>query len=73
LFLTNTAFRFNEEFIAHRAEYETYCKRHINPGKLAQYLRLVAKRLASPLYGLGGTVEQLALAIKHDANPCEPT
>lgn len=64
LYLTNVAFRYNEELLAHRAEYRTYCKRHINPVKRAQFLRAVAKRLASPLYAAGLTVERAMIEIQ---------
>ena len=63
-YLTDVDFRYNEELLAHRAEYRTYCKRHINPVKRAQFLRLVAKRLASPLYAAGLTPERAAIEIQ---------
>jgi hypothetical protein len=72
-YLADPVFRNCEEFLAHRAEYETYCRRHINPKKRAQYLRLVAKRMASPLYGMNGSLERWELAIQYNANPCEPS
>lgn len=52
-YLSNPEFRYVEELLAHRAEYETYCRRHINPAKRMMFLRSVASRLASSLYGLG--------------------
>lgn len=72
-YLESPVFRQYEEFLAHREEYETYCKRHINPIKRAQFLRQVATRMASSLYGMGGTREMYELAIKNNANPCEPS
>jgi hypothetical protein len=53
-YLASPVFRNYEEFLAHRAEYEMYCRRHLNPVKRAQYLRMIAGRMASPLYGMGG-------------------
>lgn len=50
-YLTDAEFRFNEELLAHQAEYRMFCKRHANPVKQWQYLRTIAGRLCSPLYG----------------------
>jgi hypothetical protein len=58
LYLTNTAFRYVEELLAHRAEYETFCRRHANQIKRIQFLRATAKRLASALYGAGVTLAE---------------
>lgn len=66
-YLTDTVFRATEELVAHQAEYRTYCARHINPVKRAQYLRFVATKFASPLYRAGATVESAMAAIKGDA------
>lgn len=63
-YLTDPAFRYIEELVAHRAEYRTYCARHINPVKRAQALRHIAKKLASPLYGAGVTVETAMLGVQ---------
>ena len=62
-YLTNPAFRYVEELVAHRAEYQTYCRRHINPIKRTQALRQIAQKLASPLYGTGVTVETAMLGV----------
>lgn len=72
-YLRDEAFRADEEFRAHRAEYVVYCKRHIDPVKRAQVLRTIAAKLAAPLYGSMMTREQAELGIKFNANPCEPT
>ena len=62
-YLADVNFRFNEELLAHRAEYRTYCKRHIDQVKRAKFLRVISKRLASPLYGAGLTDERAAIEI----------
>ena len=66
-YLSDPEFRFIEEAIAHGAEYSTYCKRHLNPIKRAQFLRQIAQRLASPLYGVGITLEKAMLAVRAEA------
>lgn len=58
-YLTSPEFRYVEELLAHRAEYQTYCKRHINPVKRSQFLRQVARRLASPLYAAGVPLDRV--------------
>lgn len=50
-YLVDVEFRFTEELLAHRQEYQTYCRRHENRTKREKYLQLVAHKLASPLYG----------------------
>lgn len=50
-YLADPAFRLEEELIAHRAEYQAYCRRHTEPGKRHAALKRMAERLASPLYG----------------------
>lgn len=64
LYLTDAAFRYNEELFAHQAEYAMFCRRFANPIKRAQFLHKIATRLASPLYGLGTTVEREMAAIR---------
>lgn len=48
-YILDPAFRLAEELPAHQAEYRAYCKRH-GSGR-DKFLRGVAERLASPLYG----------------------
>jgi len=48
-YLADTAFRFEEELLAHRAEYQWYVRRR--PHKRALMLKHIAARLSSPLYG----------------------
>jgi hypothetical protein len=72
-YVSDLAFRIDEEFRAHRAEYEMYCRRHISPVKRAMFRRKLAERLASPLYGVGGLVMTWELGLQFNANPCEPS
>jgi hypothetical protein len=51
LYLTDPAFRLEEELLAHRAEYRAYCARHVNRVKQAQALADIAAKLSAPLYG----------------------
>jgi len=48
-YLTNPAFRLEQELVAHRAEYRTL--KHLNREQAARSLHFIAARLASPLYG----------------------
>jgi hypothetical protein len=64
-YLTDVNFRYNEELLAHRAEYRTFCKRHINPIKRHQFLRQIAKRLASSLYAAGLTEKEVMIDIMY--------
>lgn len=65
-YLEDPTFRYAEELLAHRAEYNTYCRRHVNPVKRAQALRMIAKRLVSPLYGAGDvTLEEAMTDIRY--------
>ena len=65
-YLEDPTFRYAEELLAHRAEYNTYCRRHANPVKRAQALRTIAKRLVSPLYGAGDvTLEEAMTDIRY--------
>jgi hypothetical protein len=50
-YLADTAFRLEEEILAHCAEYRAYCARHPNRVKQAQALAGIAAKLAAPLYG----------------------
>ena len=63
-YLADPAFRYDEELIAHRAEYHTFCCRHINPVKRAQFLLAISKRLSSSLYGAGVTLEKAMADIR---------
>jgi len=50
-YLARPVFRYAEEELAHRAEYQAYARRHPNPRKRALVLDAIAERLAGPLYG----------------------
>lgn len=64
-YLAEPKFRFYEELLAHKAEYDTYCRRHINAIKRYQALTSMTTRLMSALYGVaaeanrGGVIEVL--------------
>lgn len=60
-YLTDPGFRLLEEIPAHQAEYRAYCKRH-GAGR-EKYLRAIAERLASPLYGTLLDIEEAAHVI----------
>lgn len=49
-YIADPKFRALEELLAHRAEYQAYCRRHDQPKKRAKYLDFVSHRLAGPLY-----------------------
>lgn len=53
-YLASPRFRFIEELWAHRAEQQTYRKRHINQIKRAIHLNKLARRLVGPLYAIEG-------------------
>jgi hypothetical protein len=50
-YLDFPVFRFAEEELAHRAEYQAYARRHPNPRKRMLVLDAIAERLSGPLYG----------------------
>lgn len=50
-YLADPAFRFNQELPAHVAEYHEFVKYFKNRQMRRDYLRGVAERLSSPLYG----------------------
>jgi hypothetical protein len=53
-YLTEPKFRLDEEVLAHRAEYQAL----FNSGAKFEELDKVARRLCSPLYGAGMTLER---------------
>ena len=53
-YIEDRSFRFNEELLAHRAEYASMIKDTPNRKQRRLALKAVASRLASPLYGCGG-------------------
>jgi hypothetical protein len=61
-YLVDARFRYQEELVAHRAEYRTL--KRISNGLAKKHLRFIAERLSSPLYGSVVTLQQARKAIK---------
>lgn len=59
-YLHDMSFRYNEELLAHRAEYLSMIAETPNRATRRSALKFVAKRLASSLYGCGGGAKQAA-------------
>lgn len=57
-YLSDSAFRYHEELLAHRAEYQHLVAAAPSRSARRANLRIVAKRLISPLYGKLITVDQ---------------
>ena len=57
-YLVDLGFRYQEELLAHRAEYEHLCLLSPSRNDRRFALKQVAKRLASPLYGKMVTLER---------------
>ena len=53
-YLTDWRFRYHEELMAHRAEYLSMIRGNPNRNMKRTALKIVAQRLASPLYGNNG-------------------
>ena len=67
-YLTTPQFRYEEELVAHRAEWRAYAKRR--PGKdNMPVLNKLAERLASPLYGSVVPVEAARISIMRRSLP----
>lgn len=49
-YIADSSFRFDEELLAHQAEYATYCRRHLDRNKRSRYLDGITQRLCSNLY-----------------------
>lgn len=62
-YLTDLDFRFEEELLAHRAEYQSYIKRHADAVKRHRRLKEIAAKLASPLYGRMTTQKQAEVLV----------
>ena len=66
-YLVDPQWRFEQELEAHRAEFNVYC---ISPGALMNrnkkraFLKALARRLSSPIYGRCATYQQCRMAIK---------
>lgn len=50
-YLADPQFRFDEEVLAFRHQYVSFCQFHKDRNRRARYLHALAKNLASPLYG----------------------
>ena len=50
-YLKDIEYRFCMELAAHQREYRSYCEHNKDRNKRAAYKRIVAKKLAAPLYG----------------------
>jgi len=58
-YLRDDAFRYNEELLAHRAEYKEICEQHgMTRQQRKQILKHVAKKLSAALYGKMVTFEK---------------
>lgn len=62
-YLTDVDFRYNEELLSHRAEYQHMILNAVNRNQRRGALHIVAKKLASPLYGRMKTEKQCQLDI----------
>ena len=51
IYLVDAEFRFEQELAAHQMEYKVYCRGNRDRNKRLQYRRIVARKLAAPLYG----------------------
>lgn len=60
MYLSSHEFRYEEELLAHRAEYQKLCEVRNNRQGRRSSLKSVAKRLSSSLYGQMITFEQAA-------------
>ena len=66
-YLEDAKFRYNEELLAHIAEFEWYRNQSRKTRQLA--LKVIAKRLASPLYGRMVSLEKAKASIKEGVKP----
>lgn len=58
LYLTDAKFRYDEELLAHRAEYRHMISADTSRQVRRSALKIVAKKLCAPLYGSMVTVQQ---------------
>lgn len=63
-YIANPQFRLAEEIPAHQAEYRTFCERNRLRNARRIYLRDLAQRLSSPLYGRLIKTEEARRVIK---------
>lgn len=57
-YIDESAFRFEEELVAHRREYKVFCTINTRAVAQSRQLDIIAKRLAGPLYGSLISVER---------------
>lgn len=50
-YLADEQFRFEEELLAHKVEYKTFCEKVKDRERRSRQLHRIAMRLAGPLYG----------------------
>lgn len=63
-YLVDLNWRFKQELEAHRVEYRTYCSLEPDRNRKRIYLKLIARRLASPMYGRIASFEKTRRMIK---------
>lgn len=64
IYLVDDEFRFNMELDAHLMEFKVYCQGNKDRNKQAMYRRIVARKLAAPLYGSMITVQDALRRLK---------
>lgn len=66
-YLVDPQFRFDEELLAHKAEYAAYLAgRNPNRASRRRVLKVIAKRLSGPLYGRVVTFDKAVRLVKGD-------
>lgn len=63
-YLKEDDFRYNEELLAHRVEYQTYCIINHARNQRRLGLKEISKRLSSPMYGNCATFDRAKKDIK---------
>ena len=63
-YLKDTKFRFEQELEAHQVEYRSFCELARERVRRRIYLKIVARKLASPMYGRMVTFEKAKKLIK---------
>ena len=63
-YLADPRFRFNEELLAHRAEYQVFCEHASDRNLRYRFASAVAKRLSSKLYGSVATFSEARKLIR---------
>lgn len=62
-YFVDPEWRYQQELEAHQEEYRSYCKHNRDRNKQFRYLRMIAKRLTSPMYGGVGSFAQAMKSI----------